>query len=87
MAPQLTAGETLNYLQEFYDDRIISRNLHSAWPPRSPDLTPFDFSIFGYLKNSVFRKPLHNLNELQEQITQCCRTINEEILQNTFENK
>jgi hypothetical protein len=82
-----TARETLNYLQEFYDDGIISRNLHPAWPPRSPDLTPLDFSIFGYLKNSVFRRPLHNLNELREEIIQCCRTINQEMLQNIFENK
>jgi hypothetical protein len=82
-----TARETLNYLQEFYDDRIISRNLHPAWPPRSPDLTPLDFSIFGYLKNSVFRRPLHNLNELREEIIKCCRTINQEMLQNIFENK
>jgi hypothetical protein len=84
-----TARETLNYyyIQEFYDDRIISRNLHLAWPPRSPDLTPLDFSIFGYLKNSVLRRPLHNLNELREAIILCCRTINQEMLQNIFEKK
>jgi hypothetical protein len=26
-----------------------------AWPPHSPDLTPLDFSVFGYLKNEVYR--------------------------------
>jgi hypothetical protein len=25
-----------------------------AWPPRSPDLTPLDFSVCGYVKDKVF---------------------------------
>lgn len=35
-----TAAETIRYLQEFYNDRLITRSL---WPARSPDLTPWNF--------------------------------------------
>jgi hypothetical protein len=30
---------------------------------------------------------MNNLNELIEEIGNCCRNINEQILQNIFENK
>jgi hypothetical protein len=33
-------------LKQFFDDRITSKNL---WPPRSPDLTPPDYFLWGYL--------------------------------------
>jgi hypothetical protein len=29
-----------------------------AWPPRSPDLTPLDFSVWGYIKEKGFVPPL-----------------------------
>jgi hypothetical protein len=36
------------------------------WPPRSPDLTPCDFFLWGYVKDTVYVPPLHrNLQELQ----------------------
>jgi hypothetical protein len=40
-----TSNETLELIREYYDDRIISRD---RWPPRSPDLTPLDYYLFGF---------------------------------------
>jgi hypothetical protein len=37
-----TSNETMTLLKQFFDDRIISKNL---WPHRSPDLTPTDFFL------------------------------------------
>lgn len=79
-----TANTTLNYLREFYGDRLISKNV---WPPRSPDLTPCDFFLFGHLKNTIFRNRMHNLDELKEAIETEIRNITPEQLQNVFENK
>jgi hypothetical protein len=42
----------LAYLQ-FCGNRVISLELNPQFPPYSPDLTPLDFSIFGYLKDQV----------------------------------
>lgn len=42
-----TANATLDYLKQYFDNRIISRN---RWPARSPDLRPLDFHLFGFLK-------------------------------------
>jgi hypothetical protein len=33
------------YLQQFYDDRLISQYFNPEWPASFPDLTPLDFSI------------------------------------------
>ncbi|GBM38221.1 hypothetical protein AVEN_8282-1 [Araneus ventricosus] len=38
----------------FGNDRIISRHFPTAWPPRSPDLNPCDFWLWGYLKDVVY---------------------------------
>ncbi|KAF2367907.1 hypothetical protein FHG87_001352, partial [Trinorchestia longiramus] len=38
------------------------------WPPRSPDLTPCDFFLWGYLKNKVYFSPPQDLEELQNRI-------------------
>lgn len=82
-APAHTARETLQYLEEFYDNRIISQGL---WPPRSPDLTAPDFYLFGRLKNNVFKNRLHTLEELQEAISHEIQQITVEELQRVFEN-
>jgi hypothetical protein len=34
--------------------RWITRGGPNAWPPRSPDLTPLDFSCGGYVKNIIW---------------------------------
>ncbi|KFM75033.1 hypothetical protein X975_05140, partial [Stegodyphus mimosarum] len=39
--------------QKFTTERVISRYFRTAWPPRSPDLTPCDFWLWGYLKSKV----------------------------------
>jgi hypothetical protein len=46
-----TANSTMEMLKQFSDDRIISKNL---WPPRSPDLTPIDYFLWGYMKQVVY---------------------------------
>jgi hypothetical protein len=46
----------------------------------------FVFQVAEYLKNEVHKRQINNLNELIEEITNCCRKINEQMLmlQNNF---
>jgi hypothetical protein len=78
---------TLAYLEEFYVDRIINRGLNPKWRPRSPDLTSLHFSIFGWLKDNVYKQQLHTREELMEEITHHCQNIDARTLENIFENK
>lgn len=70
----------------FGDDRIISRHFPRAWPPRSPDLTPCDFWLWGYLKNHVFSGPVANLAELKARITQHVHNVTPETLRSVVEH-
>jgi hypothetical protein len=52
-----------------------------AWPPRSPDLTPLDFSVLGYVKDKVFILPLPEiLEELRARITEAVATIDADMI-------
>ena len=43
---------------------------HQFWPPRSPDLTPCDIFLWGFVKDAVYVPPLPtNLNDLRNRIT------------------
>ncbi|GFU26599.1 uncharacterized protein TNCV_1837271 [Trichonephila clavipes] len=61
--------------QHFTNDRVISRAFPTAWPPRSPDLNPCDFWLWGYLRNLVYRGRLITLADLKDSITPHVRSI------------
>ena len=39
-----------------------------GWPTRSPDIDAPDFWIWGYLKDQVYRSPVHSLRQLNQRI-------------------
>jgi hypothetical protein len=52
-----------------------------AWPPRSPDLTLLDFSMWGDIKDKVFVPPLSaSLEELRAWITEVVTTIDVDMI-------
>lgn len=79
-----TTNATIQYLQQFFDDRIISRHTDHPFPTRSCDLNICDIFAWPYMKNNIFATPVNNLEELRERITQKCQEINDSpaILQN-----
>ena len=54
------------------------------WPPRSPDLTPCDFFLWGYIKNNVYSQKIRALNHLKNRINEAMTTITEEMLTNIW---
>ena len=56
-------------LGELFGNRITALNHQIEWPPRSPDLIPVDFFLWGHLKSKVYTTPPADLNELQQRIT------------------
>lgn len=57
-----------NRLLEVFQNRVIALHLPVEWPPRSPDLTPCDYFLWGYLKDKVYRTPPQNVNDLRNKI-------------------
>ena len=58
-----TSNDSVTEIESFFDDRIISKAL---WPPRSPDLSPPDFFLWGALKGNA-NKP-RTIQELENNI-------------------
>ena len=67
-------GETLKLMHGTFPGRVLSRFGDQNWPPRSCDLTPLDFFLWGYLKPQVYYNKPETTRALKEEI-QCC--INE----------
>ena len=43
-----------DYLNESFPNRWLGRGGLVAWPPRSPDLTPLDYYLWGHMKTLVY---------------------------------
>ena len=57
-----------NLILQKFERRVVALNTPREWPPRSPDLTPCDFFLWGYLKQKVFRTPPVSLVDLRTRI-------------------
>ena len=55
-------------LNETFLNRVVGLGHNVEWPPRSPDLTPCDFFLWGYLKAKVFSTPPQNIQVLRQKI-------------------
>lgn len=55
-------------LNRNYDQRWIGRGGPVAWSPRSPDINPLDFYLWGYVKSIVYRNALNNIADLKQRI-------------------
>ena len=51
-----------------------------AWPPYSPDLTPCDFFLWGWIKSQVYTTPIANLAELRRRIEQAFAELPQEMV-------
>ena len=56
-----TAEATLNVLHIIFEVFIISHRADVVWPPRSCDLTPLDYYLYGAIKDK-FGGPYINNN-------------------------
>lgn len=53
-----------------FGERFIGRGAPIQYPPRSPDLTPLDFSIWGIIKDKVYSRNPSSLTELRQCIVE-----------------
>ena len=68
----------------YFPNRWIGRDGPHAWPPRSPDLTPLDFFLWGYVKDRVYATPVRDLDHLKQKIQVEVRYVTFLMLANTW---
>jgi hypothetical protein len=75
-APAHTANDTKAFLLDVFGERVISHGFHHEWPPRSPDLTPCDFHLWGDVQEIVYREgPFNDVASLQNAIIAAFQNI------------
>ena len=74
-APPHSTRQVTEFLNNEYPGRWIGRLGPHSWPPRSPDLTPLDFYLWGHLKSLVYKKKINSREELIQQIKEAAQVI------------
>jgi hypothetical protein len=65
-----TSRRSMEILRQMFPGHLISLRGDVGWPPRSPDLTPCDFFLWGYLKEKVYTHRPRTIDELKAAITE-----------------
>ncbi|CAH2101362.1 unnamed protein product [Euphydryas editha] len=81
-----TSNESLPVVKEMFPKKLISQRGDIPWPPRSPDLTPADFFLWGYLKHRVYAHKPKTLFELKAKIRNEMSEISVSLCRRVFEN-
>ena len=86
-APPHYAKTTRAYLDEVLPNRWIGRGAQEqwrVWPSRSPDLTPLDFYLWGYVKDWVYSEKIVDLTHLKTRITEAIATVTPAVIQSVW---
>ncbi|GFW99245.1 uncharacterized protein TNCV_3010131 [Trichonephila clavipes] len=81
-----TARATIDLLKDTFGDRLISRFGPVNWPPRSCDLTPLDYFLWGYVKSLVYADKPQTLDHLKDNIRRVIADIRPQMLEKVIEN-
>ena len=85
-ADNVEAADNVEWLDERFSDRLISRRRDTEWFPHSPDLSPPDFYLWGLLKDRVYQNNPKTIAELKLAITQNICAIKREECARVIDN-
>ncbi|GFX19029.1 uncharacterized protein TNCV_323341 [Trichonephila clavipes] len=80
-----TARATIDLLKDTFGDRLISRFGPVNWPPRSCDLTPLDYFLWGYVISLVYADKPQTLDHLEDNIRRVIADIRPQVLEKVIE--
>ncbi|GFX54976.1 uncharacterized protein TNCV_3318931 [Trichonephila clavipes] len=81
-----TARATVDLLKDTFSDRLISRFGRVNWAPRSCDLTPLDYILWGNVKSLVYADKPQTLDHLKHNIRRVIFNIRPQMLEKVIEN-
>jgi hypothetical protein len=70
----------------FFVNLAPSEERFGLWPPRSPDLNPCDFNLWGNLKSVVHANNSHDLEALKQNIREEIYNIQQREFQQVSRN-
>lgn len=80
-APAHSTHAVQEFLCERFPERWIGRGVDApiSWPPRSPDLTPLDFYLWGRIKSLVYCVEITSVDQLRLRIVDSFDQLRTEI--------
>ncbi|GFT38319.1 uncharacterized protein TNCV_2638811 [Trichonephila clavipes] len=81
-----TARATNDLLKDMFGDRLISRFGPVNRPPRSCDLTPLDYFLWGNAKSFVHADKPQTRDHLEDNIRRVIADIRPQMLEKVIEN-
>ncbi|GFV94987.1 uncharacterized protein TNCV_1029851 [Trichonephila clavipes] len=81
-----TARATIDLLKDTFGDHLISRFGPVNWPPRSCDLKPLDYFLWGYVKSLVYADKPQTLDHLEDNIRRVIADIRPQMLEKVIES-
>ena len=81
-----TARETMDLLRHQFGEQLISRFRPVSWPPRSCDITPLNFFLWGYVKSKVYADKPAAIQALEADIARVINAIPVETHERVIEN-
>ncbi|GFU91841.1 DUF4817 domain-containing protein [Trichonephila clavipes] len=81
-----TARATIDLLKDTFGDRLISRFGPVNWPPRSCDLPPLDYFLWGYVKSLIYANKPQTLDHLEDNVRRVIADIRPQMLEKIIEN-
>lgn len=79
-APPHFARQVRDSLNYIFGDRWIGRGGPVNWPARSPDLTPLDFFLWGFIKQKVMATAPTTPENMKNRIRQACTLVTADML-------
>lgn len=86
-APAHRTPEVTNMLYQVFEDRWLGFNGPFKWPARSPDLTPLDFCIWGYIKDQVYDVPPTTKEEMKSTVLNCFNNLPQDVIWKATQNE
>lgn len=74
-APAHYSRQVTEFLNVTYPNRWIGRGGIISWPPRSPDLNPLDYFLWGYFKEAVYETNISDERELRQKLNHVSESI------------
>ena len=81
-----TTEATLYVLRPVFEDRIISCRADVLWPPRSCDLTPLDYYLWGAVKDKCYADKPEKIDALKDNIRKAIDEIQLPTIDNVLKN-
>ncbi|KFM65773.1 hypothetical protein X975_25152, partial [Stegodyphus mimosarum] len=81
-APSHWGNIVRSSLNDHFTGRWIGRG--GTWAPRSPNITPLDFFLWGFVRDNVCRRRVSNIDDLKARITTAISSVDADMLAGTW---